>query len=82
MIWTAFGIVLIAKQSLSGVLKMKLEKGFYVIGRDKENSKSYILGSEFKRFDTCEEAEEEKSIAEDESIFGGVETDIQILEVE
>lgn len=59
---------------------MKLEKGFYVIGRDKENSKTFILGSDVKRCDTLEEAEKEQEATELEMLGNEVET--KILKVE
>ena len=52
---------------------MKLKKGFYVIGRDKENSKTFNLGIDKKWFATLKEAEEEQD---------SIDLDMQHLEVE
>jgi len=60
---------------------MELKKGFYVIGKDVENSKTFIFGIESKRFDTLLEDENEKDKIEDEN-FPYVNVETQILEVE
>lgn len=57
-----------------------MEKGFYLIGCDKENSKTYIFGIDKKRFDTLEQAEAEQEKEYHENM--GIDLDIQILEVE
>jgi len=59
---------------------MKLEKGFYLIGRARDESKTFIISQDRKRFDTIEEAEQELEYQEIELLNDDV--DIQILEVE
>ena len=55
---------------------MELKKGFYVIGRDRENSKTFIFGIESKRFDTLVEAENSKDISDELYAYENVETQI------
>ena len=58
-----------------------MKKGFYIIGKDKENSEVFNFGIDILRFDTLEQAKEKKGNLEDEQ-FPYVDCDIQILEVE
>ena len=59
---------------------MNLKKGFYVIGRDVENSKTFLFGTDLKVFKTLKEAEIEKGLIDDEN-FPYVDIETDILEV-
>ena len=57
-----------------------MKNGFYLIGKDNENTNTYCFGIRTDRFDTLKQAEKEKEIQYHENM--GLDIDIQILEVD
>ena len=56
-----------------------MKKGFYLIGKDKENSKTFVLGLNPERFDTFKQAEKRQEVLMLELLNDSVK--IEILEV-